>query len=291
VSRRAVSVSRTGLLGSTGALADWLAAARVPVVDEVEPGARLTRHIRSKRAMRGAVALGVMSRSTPCVTALAASPSMDGLDLATEATIGAEYTEGPAEARRHIVAYDYGMKRNILRLFLKNGCRVTVVPAANAGRAHPRARTRRSVPLETVPGDPAAVSYAIATLRDLADGSLPIFGICLGHQLARVGVGGGDGQAPLRASRGNHPVRDLATGQVLITSQNHGFRGPGRIPAASPVPTRLRSRTLTSTTPPSKGQAREYPIFAVCSIIPRPHRDRTTPKATSNRFLQALTLQ
>src|SRR2546428_13163549 len=90
--------------------------------------------------MRGAVAIG--EPPTDAVrTALAASPSMDGLDLATEATIGAEYTEGPADARRHIVAYDYGMKRNILRLFLKNGCRVNVVPPAP-----PPARVRQPAP-------------------------------------------------------------------------------------------------------------------------------------------------
>src|SRR5437870_1785989 len=111
---------------------------------------------------------------------------MDGLDLATQATIGVEYTEWPADARRHIVAYDYGMKRNILRLFLKNGCRVTVVPAAT-----PAARIRELASdglfLSNGPGDPAAVDYAIRTLRELADGTLPIFGICLGHQLLEIG--------------------------------------------------------------------------------------------------------
>src|SRR5437762_4575181 len=135
---------------ATGALADWLAAARVPLVADVDTR-QLTRHIRSKGAMRGAVAVG--EQPTDAVrTALAASPSMDGLDLATQATIGAEYTEGPADAHRHIVADDYGMKRNILRLFLKNGCRVTVIPAAT-----PAARVRELAPdglfLSNGPGD------------------------------------------------------------------------------------------------------------------------------------------
>src|SRR5436309_4820356 len=126
---------------ATGALADWLAAARVPLVADVDTR-QLTRHIRSKGAMRGAVAVG--EQPTDAVrTALAASPAMDGLDLATQATIGAEYTEGPADARRHIVAYDYGMKRNIGRLVLKNGCRVTVIPAATpAARGRGRASCR-----------------------------------------------------------------------------------------------------------------------------------------------------
>src|SRR5207244_2416221 len=97
---------------STGALADWLAAAHVPLVADVDTR-QLTRHIRSKGAMRGAVALGEQPNDV-VRSGLAASPSMDGLDLATQATIGAEYTEGPADAHRHIVAYDYGMKRNIL---------------------------------------------------------------------------------------------------------------------------------------------------------------------------------
>src|SRR5439155_411346 len=142
--------------------------------------------------------------------------------------------EWPAAARRHIVAYDYGMKRNILRLFLKNGCRVTVVPAAT-----PAARVRELAPdglfLSNGPGDPAAVSYAIATLRELADGSLPIFGICLGHQLLGLALGGETVKLPYGHRGGNHPVRDLATGQVLITSQNHGFavRGDtGGVPGA-----------------------------------------------------------
>src|SRR6266508_6423521 len=113
--------------------------------------------------MRGVLAPGEQPTDAVRI-ALAASPSMDGLDLATHATVGAEYTEGPADAHRHIVAYDYGMKRNILRLFLQNGCRVTVVPAGT-----PTARIRELAPdglfLSNGPGDPAAVSYAIATMR------------------------------------------------------------------------------------------------------------------------------
>src|SRR5206468_1645208 len=112
---------------STGTLAEWLAEARVPLVADVDTR-QLTRHIRSKGAMRGAVAPGEQP-SDAVRAALAASPSMDGLDLATPATIAQRHTEGPRDARRHIVAYDYGMKRNIVRLFVQHGCRVTVVPA------------------------------------------------------------------------------------------------------------------------------------------------------------------
>src|SRR5947207_8606563 len=107
------------------------------------------------------------------------------------------------------------MKRNILRLFLKNGCRVTVVPAAT-----PAARIRELAPdglfLSNGPGDPAAVSYAIATLRDLADGSLPIFAICLSHQLLGLALGGETANLPYGRRAGSHPVRGLARGQALL---------------------------------------------------------------------------
>src|SRR2546430_11551246 len=118
------------------------------------------------------------------------------------------------------------MKRTILRLFLKSGGGVPVVRAAT-----PAARVRELAPdglfLSNGPGDPAAVGYAIATLRELADGSLPIFGICLGHQLLGLALGGETVKLPYGHRGGNHPVRDLETGQVLITSQNHGFAVQG----------------------------------------------------------------
>src|SRR5205807_655248 len=153
---------------STGGLLDWLSAARVPIVADVDTR-QLTRHIRSRGAMRGALALGE-EPGAAVRAALAAAPSMDGLDLASVATIDAEYTEGSPAARHHVVAYDYGMKRNILRLFLQQDCRVTVVPAGT-----PAARVRELAPdglfLSNGPGDPAAVGYAIAAIRELCDGT------------------------------------------------------------------------------------------------------------------------
>src|SRR5256714_981627 len=124
---------------ATGSLLDWLAQARIPIVADVDTR-QLTRHIRSKGAMRGVVAPG--AEPTDAVrAALAASPSMDGLDLASAATIGAEYAAGPADAKHHVVAYDFGMKQNIVRLFIQNGCRLTVVPATT-----PAARVRELKP-------------------------------------------------------------------------------------------------------------------------------------------------
>jgi carbamoyl-phosphate synthase small subunit len=272
---------------ATGALADWLATAHVPVVTDVDTR-QLTRHIRSQGAMRGTLALGA-EPTADVRAALAASPSMDGLDLATHATIGAEHVEGPAEALHHIVAYDYGMKRNIVRLFLQNDCRVTVVPAAT-----PAARVRELAPdglfLSNGPGDPAAVTYAIATLRDLADGSLPIFGICLGHQLLGLALGGETVKLPYGHRGGNHPVRDLQTGQVLITSQNHGFavRGdPGGVPGAKALEVthlNLNDGTVEGV------RHTEYPIFAVQyhpEASPGPH----DAQGHFQQFLQALDTQ
>ena len=272
---------------ATGALADWLATARVPIVTDVDTR-QLTRHIRSKGAMRGALAPGEQPADA-VRAALAASPSMDGLDLATHATIEREYREGPADASRHIVAYDYGMKRNILRLFLQHQCRVTVVPAGT-----PAARVRELEPdglfLSNGPGDPAAVTYAIGTLRELADGSLPIFGICLGHQLLGLALGGTTVKLPYGHRGGNHPVRDLVTGQVLITSQNHGFalRGDtGGVPGA----TELEVTHLNLNDGTVEGvRHREHPIFAVQyhpEASPGPH----DAQGHFRQFLQALDTQ
>jgi carbamoyl-phosphate synthase small subunit len=272
---------------ATGALADWLAAARVPIVTDVDTR-QLTRHIRSQGAMRGVVAPGD-APDDAVRAALAASPSMDGLDLASHATIPQEYSEGPADARHHIVAYDYGMKRNILRLFLKNGCRVTVVPAAT-----PADRVRELEPdglfLSNGPGDPAAVGYAIRTLRELARGTLPIFGICLGHQLLGLALGGATVKLPYGHRGGNHPVRDLATGQVLITSQNHGFAVQGDT-AGVPGAAALEVTHLNLNDGTVEGvRHREYPIFAVQyhpEASPGPH----DAQGHFQQFLQALDTQ
>ena len=272
---------------ATGDLLDWLATANVPIVADVDTR-QVTRHIRSKGAMRGIVALGERP-SDEARAALAASPSMDGLDLASAATIPRAYSEGPADARHHIVAFDFGMKRNILRLFVRQGCRVTVVPAASTAQ-QVRELEPDGVFLSNGPGDPAAVDYAIATLRDLADGSLPIFGICLGHQLLGLALGGETVKLPYGHRGGNHPVRDLNTGQVLITSQNHGFavRGDtGGVPGAKSLEVthlNLNDGTVEGV------KHREYPIFAVQyhpEASPGPH----DAQGHFQQFLQALDSQ
>jgi carbamoyl-phosphate synthase small subunit len=198
-------------------LDQWLAQAGVPLVEAVDTR-RLTRHIRERGAMRGVLAEG-RQPSRELTAHLLASRRMEGLDLASRASVKerATYGEGP-----HVVAYDYGMKRNIIRMLVATGCRVTVVPAET-----PAAAVRELEPdglfLSNGPGDPAAVSYTFDTIRELTGQGLPTFGICLGHQLIGIAYGGRTAKLPYGHRGGNHPVKELATGRVLITTQNHGF--------------------------------------------------------------------
>ncbi len=251
---------------STGSLLDWLAHAKIPIIADVDTR-QLTRHIRSKGAMRGVVAVG--AEPTDAVrAALAASPSMDGLDLASAATIDAEYSAGPADAKHHVVAYDFA-----------------TTPAARVRDLQPD-----GVFLSNGPGDPAAVGYAIESVRALGDGSLPLFGICLGHQILGLAFGGETVKLPYGHRGGNHPVRDLQTGQVLITSQNHGFSvqgDTGGVPGAKALEVthlNLNDHTVEGI------RHREYPIIAVQyhpEASPGPH----DAQKHFQEFLQALDTQ
>ncbi len=203
-----------------GDLASWLGKAGVPLLEGVDTR-QLTRHLRSAGVMRGVVDAGE-APSDAARAALDACPSMEGLDLASTVTTSTPYEWGPRNAPYHIVAYDYGIKRNILRLFEEQGCRVTVVPATT-----PAAKALELDPdgvfFSNGPGDPAAVTYAPDTIRSIAESEVPVFGICLGHQLIALSFGGSTEKLPYGHRGGNHPVKDLETGRVLITSQNHGF--------------------------------------------------------------------
>lgn len=215
---------------STGGLAEWLDAAGIPVIEGVDTR-RLTRHIRSLGAMRGVIALGT-APTEELKARLLASPSMEGLDLASAATVDAPWSEGKSGC--HVVAYDFGMKRNIVRMLAATGCRVTVVPA-DATPAEVRALKPDGLFLSNGPGDPAAIGYAIDNIRELAGSGLPTFGICLGNQLLGLAFGGRTVKLPYGHRGGNHPVKELSTGRVLITSQNHGFAvegSPEGIPGA-----------------------------------------------------------
>jgi carbamoyl-phosphate synthase small subunit len=209
---------------ASGGLDAWLEGKGIPVLEGVDTR-RLARHIRSRGAMRAVIAEG----SEPADVARAvldSSPRMEGLDLASRATVSEERHLGPASSNRHVVAYDFGMKENILRLFVEAGCRVTVVPA-RTGAARVRELEPDGVFLSNGPGDPAAVGYALPEIRAIAEAGTPVFGICLGHQLIGLAFGGETEKLPYGHRGGNHPVRDLAAGHVLITSQNHGFAVKG----------------------------------------------------------------
>jgi carbamoyl-phosphate synthase small subunit len=209
---------------ATGALGAWLAGSQVPIIQEVDTR-RLTRHLRSVGVMRGVIGRGE-EPDEESRAALEACPSMVGLDLASRVTTRERYTWGDPRARHHIVAYDYGIKRNILRLFAENDCRVTVVPADTPADAA-MLEQPDGIFLSNGPGDPDAVVYAPGIIRTLTSRGVPTFGICLGHQLLGLTFGGSTVKMPYGHRGGNHPVKEVETGRVLITSQNHGFAVEG----------------------------------------------------------------
>ena len=253
---------------STRTLDDWLGATGVPLIENIDTR-RLTRHLRDRGAMRGVLAEGY--EPTDDIRArLLASPSMQGLDLASRATVDDRHSEGDGP---HVVAYDYGIKRNIVRMLVSAGCRVTVVPAHT-----PAAAVRELTPdglfLSNGPGDPAAVGYALQNIRELADSGLPTFGICLGHQLIGLAYGGATAKLPYGHRGGNHPVRDLRSGQVLITTQNHGFavvgdgKGVPGAPALEVTHVNLNDGSIEGV------RHRDLPLFAVQyhpEAAPGPH--------------------
>jgi carbamoyl-phosphate synthase small subunit len=257
-----------------GDLASWLAEAKVPVLEGVDTR-RLTRHLRTVGVMRGVIGAGT-EPSGAARAELEACPSMDGLDLATGVSTKAQYSWGDPKARSHIVAYDYGIKRNILRLFAENDCHVTVVPAETTAEdvlaLHPD-----GVFLSNGPGDPAAVEYAPKAVRKIADAGIPIFGICLGHQILALTYGAETTKMPYGHRGGNHPVKDVRSGRVLITSQNHGFSVRGsetEIPGAPDLEVthvNLNDGTVEGL------RHRTQPVFAVQyhpEAAPGPHDAR-----------------
>lgn len=207
-----------------GDLLGWLAASQVPALEEVDTR-RLTRHLRTIGSMRGVIAPGT-EPTRDALAALDACPPMAGLDLASVVSTDEAYSWGDPASSYHIVAYDYGIKRNILRLFADHGCRITVVPARTTA-ADALDLAPNGIFLSNGPGDPEAVDYAPATVRAIADSGVPIFGICLGHQILGLSYGGHTVKMPYGHRGGNHPVKELSTGRVLITAQNHGFAVAG----------------------------------------------------------------
>ena len=195
---------------------------------------KLTRLLREKGAQNGCLMAGDPDIDK-ALAAARAFPGLSGMDLAKVVTTDApyEWSEGrwelgrghrkPGGAKFHVVAYDYGIKRNILRLLAERGARVTVVPASMPARDVLRMKPD-GVFLSNGPGDPEPCDYAIEAIGEILDSTrIPVFGICLGHQLMGLASGAKTLKMKFGHHGANHPVKDLDTGQVVITSQNHGF--------------------------------------------------------------------
>jgi carbamoyl-phosphate synthase small subunit len=221
---------------SEGRLAAWLESRGIAAITGVDTR-RITRVLREGGAQNAALAYlpdaeldleDLKARARAC-------PSLEGMDLAGEVSARQRYGwdetrwrwdegYGRSDGRGpHVVAIDYGVKRNILRSLASLGCRVTVVPAASTAD-EVLALQPDGVVLANGPGDPAATGdYAVPEIRKLVDSGKPLFGICLGHQMLGLALGGRTEKMPFGHHGANHPVKDLTTGKVEITSQNHGF--------------------------------------------------------------------
>ncbi|HET7586299.1 MAG TPA: glutamine-hydrolyzing carbamoyl-phosphate synthase small subunit [Gemmatimonadaceae bacterium] len=257
-----------------GELEEWLRESQVPVLSDIDTR-RLTRHLRSAGVMEGAIGVGT-DPSPDVVAALESCPSMVGLDLASRVSTRDRYVWGDASAQHHIVAYDYGIKRNILRLFAEHGCRVTVVPADTPAEETLALRPD-GVFLSNGPGDPAAVEAGPPIIREIAESGVPILGICLGHQLIALTFGAQTEKLPYGHRGGNHPVRDIATGRVLITSQNHGFAVTGGVEGIPGAPTLEVTHVNLNDGTVEGLRHRELPLFAVQyhpEAAPGPHDAR-----------------
>ena len=219
-------------------LPQYLADAGVVAIADLDTR-RLTRLIREKGAMAGCIAAGDDADPDAALAEARGFPGLAGMDLAKVVStcephawdgggwaLGAGYQAAGGEPGPHVVAYDFGVKRNILRMLVDRGCRVTVVPAETPAD-EALALSPDGVFLSNGPGDPEPCDYAIRAIRDVLDREMPVFGICLGHQLLALASGGETLKMPFGHHGANHPVKDVASGAVIITSQNHGFAVDG----------------------------------------------------------------
>ncbi len=224
-------------------LEEYLAQNEVIAIADIDTR-RLTRVLREKGAQGGCIVAGDNTDAEAAVAAAKAFPGLKGMDLAREVTTKAPYEwaqgswtlEGglPAASHpieehfagekvlRHVVAYDYGVKHNILRMLVDRGCRLTVVPAQTPA-SEVLAMNPDGVFLSNGPGDPEPCDYALTAIAEIVDTGLPVFGICLGHQLLSLASGAKTQKMKFGHHGANHPVQALDGGRVMITSQNHGF--------------------------------------------------------------------
>ena len=221
---------------STQTLSDYLKAENIVAIAGIDTR-KLTRILREKGAQSGAILVGTQGNEPSAAQALELArsfPGLSGMDLAKVVTVKSsyEYTEtewtlgegyGKLENPKfHVVAYDFGVKRNILRMLTARGCKVTVVPAQTSAE-EVLALNPDGVFLSNGPGDPEPCDYAIAAAQEIMAANKPLFGICLGHQIMALASGAKTFKMQNSHHGANHPVKDLDSGRVSITSQNHGF--------------------------------------------------------------------
>ena len=228
-----------------GTLSDFLKQHGVPAIADIDTR-RLTRILRDKGAQDGCLMAGRVDENE-ALKAARGFPGLVGMDLAKVVSCGEpyEWDEGVwklgegygrrADSRFHVVAYDYGIKRNILRKLVARGCRVTVVPAQTPAEKA-LAMKPDGIFLSNGPGDPEPCDYAIKAIRRFLEIGIPTFGICLGHQLMGLASGAKTIKMKFGHHGANHPVQDLDSGRVMITSQNHGFAvDPATLPQTARV--------------------------------------------------------
>ena len=219
---------------ATETLNEFLERGRIVAIAGIDTR-KLTRILRDKGAQSGCIMTGEQMDENAAVKAARKFPGLKGMDLAkvvsvkriyqwNEGSIWQEAPRGPirSQQRLHVVAYDFGIKRNILRILSDHGCRMTVVPAQTSARDVLQLAPD-GVFLSNGPGDPEPCEYAIKATRELLETDVPVFGICLGHQILGLAAGARTLKMKFGHHGANHPVQDLDSGRVFITSQNHGF--------------------------------------------------------------------
>ncbi|HEY0211876.1 glutamine-hydrolyzing carbamoyl-phosphate synthase small subunit [Acerihabitans sp.] len=221
---------------STGSLSDYLKQNNVVGIADIDTR-KLTRLLREKGAQNGCIIAGDAPDAALALQKARDFPGLKGMDLAKEVSTAGQYgwTQGswaihaglPAPAAAgalpyHVVAYDFGIKRNIMRMLVDRGCRLTVVPAQTPADVV-LAMDPDGIFLANGPGDPEPCDYAIAAIKTFLETETPIFGICLGHQLLALASGAKTIKMKFGHHGGNHPVKDIDAGRVMITAQNHGF--------------------------------------------------------------------
>ena len=252
-------------------LSEYLVANKVVAIADIDTR-KLTRILREKGAQTGAIIAGEADEAKAIAAAMSlieGFPGLTGMDLAkvvscskpyefTEAewALGQGFSQPPAK-KFHVVAYDFGVKRNILRMLVSRGCKVTVVPAQTSA-ADVLAYQADGVFLSNGPGDPAPCDYAIAAIKTIIDSGIPTFGICLGHQLLALASQAKTHKMKFGHHGANHPVQDIKTKRVYITSQNHGFA----VDAAS-LPSNLKTTHVSLFDGSLQGIARtDKPAFS-----------------------------